>query len=111
MDDLMDRYAKLSNQTTFNPETFANEWRDLASDFDKDGRHSMAAGCLGKADWYAGRGHAQKLAYTDITPVQADYVGGEKMLPCGVCDTWTKHVKSGGGWACGCGEFTAVHNG
>ena len=112
MDELMERYQKLSNRTTFNPETYPQEWRKLAEDFDKAGRPHMANGCYGKADWYDGKGYAQKLSYHEITPVQADYIWAdpnEKMLPCAVCGTDTKHVRCSQGWACGCGEIVYLH--
>ena len=35
MDELMDRYGKLTNARTFDPATFPAEWDSLADDFDK----------------------------------------------------------------------------
>jgi len=112
MDELMERYTKLSRVTEFNPETFSQQWRDLADDFDKDNRHSMAAGCFGKAEWYAGNGYVQKLTYQETTRVQADYKvkKGERYLPCLNCDTWTKHVQTDDGYVCGCGGLIGVES-
>jgi len=112
MDELMERYQQLNDVVRFNPETFAQQWRELADDFDKAGRPSMASGCFSKAEWYAGvgKGYAQKLSYVEVFddknivwPRRSD--PNEQTLFCDTCGTWTKHVRNLQGWACGCGEM------
>jgi len=110
MDELMQRYNKLNAQTVFNPETYADEWRTLAADFDKAGRPSMAGGCHSRANWYAGTrtGYAQKLSYSEITRIQTDNKRtdpDERLLECDTCQAWTKHIRCSQGWVCGCGDI------
>ena len=105
----MKRYTALNNQVQFNPEAYVLEWEKLAADFEAEERSSMANGCRGKASWYrgVGKGYAQQLSYVDVTDVPVDGVAtkDERVLPCIVCDTFTKHTRLTDGWMCGCGEF------
>ena len=109
MDSLMERYTILSSRSEFNPKTYSEEWLKLAQDFEAAGREAMSAGCYGKAMFYAnvGKGYANKLSFTEVTRVQPHYRvnKGERMLPCHICGTDTKHVETEGGWSCGCGNF------
>ena len=109
----MDRYQELNRVHTFDPHSFSLEWEKLAIDFETAGRVAMAAGCRSRSEWYAGtnKGYAQKLSYTEVTRVPADYVRAdpnERVLFCAVCCTWTKHVRLTDGWMCGCGEYVPL---
>jgi hypothetical protein len=52
-DELMDRYYELSFQTGIeDSKAHGTEWAELSYDFDKNGRPSMAAMCVSRAQYW-----------------------------------------------------------
>lgn len=110
---------------------YALDWNILGADFEAAGWHNNAEICFSNAARYGAMepGEYERLLEESSPIVRLVKVDGvdmaeripqwtdpnERMLPCGVCGTWTKHVAlheaiTGPvvGWMCGCGTLTEV---
>lgn len=103
-----------------NMAAYALEWSKLAADFEAVGWKANAEICRSNAKRYSAydEGAYQRMLEeipARLEPARQWSDPSERMLYCGECDTWTKHVRldsPGGehlGWMCGCGEFVEVH--
>lgn len=107
---------------------YALEWNQLGADFAAIGWTGNAEICYAKASHYGALepGAYERLLDESSPIVRVDRIGEVERLPqwtdpdervlfCGTCDTWTKHVAlhkaiAGPvtGWMCGCGSLVEM---
>jgi hypothetical protein len=95
---------------------YAIQWKKLGADFDAAGWKNNAAICYSNAERYGKMDAGEYQRQLEAIPVSLEKVEirrwdnpNERILPCVVCKTDTKHVRLTSGWMCGCGEFIAQY--